>query len=335
MAKFLKNRATFQCSMGGITFTAKQSGGKTMHGSDDVLTEQAKLKPPPGAQCPILTAANQAPTPCNGTLSGWERTDKHVTSNGNPLLTNDSFKMCKQDPRTSAAKLTCLMPNTNVTDATKSASVAGVSALALPQPVASVAKSANPSPDIASVSPTAETGNHAEKNEEKTKKEEQDKKPDFDPDDPTEMFCEAAKCPEEKKKRCPYYNASSVAEKSDPQKLRANYVRLLKAGEVAGDASDRNYASYLMDKWIADRYEAGADLDFVWDEEGEPPSDETMQALTDERIERTLDHMTLHWWTYAAHHLISTNQIFATLPRIVKLANVYKEPVVCEDPATC
>lgn len=342
MAKFLKNGATFQCSMGGITFTAKQSGGKTVHGSDDVLTKQAKLKPPPGAQCPILTAANQAPTPCNGTLSGWERTDKHVTSNGNPLLTNGSFKMCKQDPRTSAAKLTCLMPNTNVTDATKSASVAGVSGLALPQPVAAVAKSANPSPDIASVSPMTETGSHDEKNDvavkkaEAGKKEKQEKKdPPINPNAPENMFCEATKCPEEKRNCCPYYKASADADKSQPQKLCADYKRMLHAGDVPWDASDRNFEEFLTDRWIVKRLEQGKDIDMEWADETDAPDEATWQAYTEERIDRAVEHVIFQNWTYAAHHLISVNQIFATKPRLVKLANAYKKTVEGENPASC
>lgn len=240
------------------------------------------------------------------------------------------------------AKLSCLTSITNATTATKSASVAGIAALTLPKP-ASLASSATAEPTAGGVAAGVAKAGHTEKTEETTKsagakKSANAKKtdePDFDPDADEELFCEAASCPPEKKARCPYYNASAVAEKSKPQTLRANYIRLLKAGDVPGDASDRNYESYLTDKWIADRYDEGADLEFVWDDEGEPPSADVQQALTDERIERALDHMALHWWTYAAHHLISTNQIFATLPRLVKLANAYKEPVAGEDPATC
>lgn len=343
MAKhFLKDGAIFQCSMGMLSFVAKQNGGKTTHGTGNVLTDKAELKPPP-APCPVLTAAYKKPTICKGSFTNWQMADTHVTSEGHPLLTNDSFKMCKQDPLTRAAKLSCLTSINNATTATKSASVVSIAALTLQKPVAlaSPAVAAKPSPSGVAAASAAQAAN-AEKSEAATKPADAaklagTKETDaitFDPNDDKELFCEASTCPPEKKARCPYYNASAVAEKSDSQKLRANYVRLLKAGEIAGDASDINYQAFLTDSWIANRYDEGADVDFVWDDVDEVPNAEVQHALTDERIQRAIENMIFQSWTYAAHHLISTNQIFATLPRLVKLANAYKEPVEGEDAAS-
>lgn len=357
MAKhFLKAQTTFSCPY-GAKFLASQSSGKAVCGEMCVLTTKASLKPlVVGFPCTVLTPLAPANI-CGGQLvAGWMEPDAHVTNSGAPLLTNTSYKICQQALAAGQrVQVKCDQPVEKLTDVTKSASVAAIASLVLPQPVTHA--DASQSSPAASDSPSAvspDSGAPAKGEDasrvapKETKKKE---KPSFDKDDQFQWFCETSSkdCTKEKWETCPYRKAEGTAQESQPVKLRSNYERLHREADerqryrtLLGDAeafgedvSDRTYEARRKNLRIFKDIENGKEIRLVYiDEDGIARSidDEEERAQI---IEDACDEIVQEYWTFAAHHILSTNQIFATFPALVKLANAYKERVDGEEDGDC
>lgn len=284
MADYLTENAIFSCSIfpGAMIKCQEPSNRKVKVNGVKLLTTKAKLKSAMGAPCPILSARNQAPTPCQCSLSSW-KIPADVKAQGTKLLTKNTTNFCtagggmitvKFSGNSKAVnglkpsigsvnwlkpfvetvqKNSDIMPKSEKTaDINNSGLQAGIS-----------------SPQATNQRKISNTTNSAVA-EDKMKTAQQQKKTY------PNLLCNMDKG--EKCKTCRYPLASTEVD-NDSIKLRRNYE----------NQSDEEKDDY-------DRY-----------------------------YEEVFGNFTEKYWTDAAHHIISGNQVFKKCQEIVRLANFYNE----------
>lgn len=289
MADYLTENTIFGCSMmPTINIKCREPlNRKVKVNGVKLLTTKAKFRSAIGGMCPILTTRNQAPTPCQCSLSSWKMfpIDINVKAQSTKLLTKNATNFCtaggglitaKQSKNSKAvngsnvsiSSVNWLKPfvetvQKNSDTMPKSGKSADINNSGLQAGISSPQAAG-----LDSVSKTNTVKSAAAEVKTETAQQQKKKYPN--------LLCNIDKG--EKCKICRYPLASTEVD-NDSIKLRRNYE----------NQSDEEKDDY-------DRY-----------------------------YEEVFGNFTEKYWTDAAHHIISGNQVFKKCREIVRLANFYNE----------
>ena len=286
--KYLPDNTLFKCNMNMEQAPFKCSGNKRAKvNTSGLLTKSASGRPPAGTHCtsPMKPPVGGVPQPCTCQLMGWQRASRICTVEGVPLLTDKSFNVCQFQGKIEVFR--CISNKV----------VTGASHASTPQGGKTVSRSSGHSgmgmgtfsqsavvPGGAVASGTLSKGTVSfDKGQEKADKQEKSiQKPDDDDDILAGMLC-SGECSKEQREKCGYFLDHRL--RPDSQVSVDNKSQILA----------ENYAAATKEESQRD------DIDSLY------------YALRKRYGTR--------YWSYAAHHIISGNQVFKQLTELVRLAD--------------
>jgi len=285
---YVTDGATYTCP-GGSTFRAQAVGTQSSGEGKNLLTANALLNvQKPAPQCKRLPGSPPPPCGVISVTTPWSSLDKN-TAGGAKLLTDSSAKICP----VAGAKITLdNNPNKRVQDGASAVSIADI-AFPVLAAVVGVVKTAT-AKKSATTTPKLQTKNEAQPLKKSDKKQEkataaakQTTAATAAKTDGGKVWQKGPLCPgcwrKPGEEACGYPTASAQVTENSAQELRKAYEQFTDAEK---DAHDRYYDD-LLRRWS-----------FLEQEFGKR-------------------------WSYAAHHIISGNQVFGTVPEIVQLAHFY------------
>ena len=289
---YVTDGATYKCP-GGSTFCAKALGTQSNGEGKKLLTAVALLNvQQPAPSCKLLPPAGTAPPPPCPVVTvptPWSALDKN-TAGGAKLLTDSSAKMCPI-PITGAKITLDNNPNKRVQDGASAVSIADIAfpvLAAVADAVKTAAKQTPAAPPKAQAKRAPQPPKKTEqKQENATATAKQTTVAGAAKTDGEKVWQKGPLCPgcwrKQGEEACGYPTASAQVTENSAQELRKAYEQFTDAEK---DAYDRYYDD-LAARWA-----------FLEQEFGKR-------------------------WSYAAHHIISGNQVFGTVPEIVQLAHFY------------
>lgn len=286
--KYLPDNTLFKCNMNMEQAPFKCSGNKRAKvNTSGLLTKSASGRPPAGTHCtsPMKPPVGGVPQPCTCQLMGWQRASRICTVEGVPVLTEKSFNLCQFQGKIEVFR--CIS-NKVVTGASHASTPQGGKAIShnsghSGMGIGTFSQSAGVPGGAAALGSLSKGTASFDKGQEKADKQEKSvQKPDDDDDILAEMLC-SGECSKEQREKCGYF----LDHRSRPD----SQVSVDNKSQILAE----NYAAATKDESQRD------DIDSLY------------YALRNRYGTR--------YWSYAAHHIISGNQVFKQLTELVRLAD--------------
>lgn len=286
--KYLPDNTLFNCNMSVLPSPFRCSGNKKVKVSTagGLLTKSASGRPLAGTYCKSpAKLVGGVPQPCTCQLTGWKRVSRVCTVEGVPVLTDKSFNLCQFQGKIEVFR--CIS-NKVVTGAAHASTPQGGKAVShnsghSGMGMGTFSRSAVvPGGAAASGSLSKGTASFDKGQEKADKQEKSTQKPDADDDILAGMLC-SGECPKEQREKCGYF----LDHRSRPD----SQVSVDNKSQILAE----NYAAATKDESQRD------DIDSLY------------YALRNRYGTR--------YWSYAAHHIISGNQVFKQLTELVRLAD--------------
>lgn len=286
--KYLPDNTLFKCNMNMEQAPFKCSGNKRAKvNTSGLLTKSASGRPPAGTHCtsPMKPPVGGVPQPCTCQLMGWQRASRICTVEGVPVLTEKSFNLCQFQGKIEVFR--CIS-NKVVTGASHASTPKGGKTVSHNSGHSGMGmgtfscSAVVPGRAAASGALSKGTASFDKGQEEADKQEKSVQKPDDDDDILAEMLC-SGECSKEQREKCGYF----LDHRSRPD----SQVSVDNKSQILAE----NYAAATKDESQRD------DIDSLY------------YALRNRYGTR--------YWSYAAHHIISGNQVFKQLTELVRLAD--------------
>lgn len=282
--KYLTDKAIFYCDKAQPPSRFVCSiNDKTVQvrAAGTVLTTAASVRPGTGTMC-ACKPPNPPPV-CTCTLRGWQNTSRICKIDGKAILTEKSYNNCLIGGTIKV--LTCFSDKV-VTGASHASTPKGgktVSHRSRHSGMGTFSQSAGVLGGAAASETLSKGTASFDKGQEKADKQEKStQKPDADDDILAEMLC-SGECSKEQREKCGYF----LDHRSRPD----SQVSVDNKSQILAE----NYAAATKDESQRD------DIDSLY------------YALRERYGTR--------YWSYAAHHIISGNQVFKQLTELVRLAD--------------
>lgn len=284
--KYLTDKAIFYCDRAQPPSRFECSiNDKTVQvrAAGTVLTTAASVRPGTGTMC-ACKPPNPPPV-CTCTLQGWQNTSRICKIDGKAVLTEKSYNRC------------CIGGTIKVLTCFSDKVVTGAAHASTPQGGKAVSRSSGhsgmrigtfsqsagiPGGAAASGALSKVTASFDKGQEKADKQKKFVQKPDDDDDILAEMLC-SGECSKEQREKCGYF----LDHRSRPD----SQVSVDNKSQILAE----NYAAATKDESQRD------DIDSLY------------YALRERYGTR--------YWSYAAHHIISGNQVFKQLTELVRLAD--------------
>lgn len=286
--KYLTDKTLFQCNMnvGQIPFTCSGNKKASVSLAGNLLTISASGGPKAGTLCNSpMKVVGGTPQPCTCSLLGWRSASQVCTLEGQAVLTEKSFNQCQFGGR-----IKVLHCQSRVT--TGGAAVAAMAMSMFQQNHSETHNSVCNGMEAgiakgAEVKTNIQEPKHPEKPDmskkpDKPDKSKMSKKPKDDNSILSEMLC-SGECSREQREKCGYFTDHQT--RQDSQVAVDNQSKIL-AENYAMATKDESHRDDIDDQYYALREKYGT-----------------------------------RYWSYAAHHIISGNQVFKQLTELVRLAD--------------